>query len=101
LFWGEGVDGMVTPYEEESKQWGKKNPFSYRRRKIKGGGTRKLVYGTDYVLKDRVKGITARNITQQFLEEFGELLKIILKEGRERWSAEVRSQGWIQQGGTQ
>ncbi len=101
LFWGEGVDGMVTPYEEESKQWGKTNPFSYRRRKIKGGGTRKLVYGVDYVLKDRVKGVTARFITLQFLDQFKELLRAVLNRGRERWIREVKSQGWIQQGGTQ
>ena len=74
LFWGEGVDGIITPYEEESKQWGKKLG-SYRRRKIKGGGTRKLVYGVDYVLKDRVKGIAARFITLQFLDQFKAMLR--------------------------
>jgi hypothetical protein len=107
LIWGDGIDGMVTPYEEESKQWykdaqyGDKNFGKYKRRKIKKGGTRKLIYGKDYVLKEHVKGINARFITKQFLENFGELLKVIFKEGRERFNAEVRSQGWIQQGGQQ
>jgi hypothetical protein len=98
LIWGDGIDGMVTPYEEESKQWGKKLG-SYRRKKIKGGGTRKLVYGVDYILKDRVRGVTARFITLQFLDQFKALLRDVLMRGRERWRQEVRSQGWIQQGG--
>lgn len=96
LLWGQGVEGIVTPYEEESRQWSQKKQFKYLRKKIKGGGTRKLVYGVDYILKDRVKGITARFITLQFLDQFKEMLRHVLIKGRERWRNEVRSQGWIQ-----
>jgi hypothetical protein len=101
LFIGEGIDGgssIYTNYEVESKQWGKKLD-KYRRKKIKGGGTRKLIYGVDYILKDRVRGVTARFITLQFLDQFKALLRDVLMRGRERWRQEVRSQGWIQQGG--
>ncbi|CAK0765777.1 hypothetical protein CCP3SC15_3340005 [Gammaproteobacteria bacterium] len=90
-----GGSGGTTPYAEESDQWvGGSRRKTYRRKQMgrkknQNWVRRKLIWGVDFVLKEWVSGIAARNITDKARVKIKAMIQAEIANFKRRFAAKI------------